>query len=218
MTTRAYKFLNESFGIRALADRRLKQSRIRDLNDPFELKPYDVANAGLRTALEETKKAMDNDRGLVCFCGNWESPLMWAHYADGQKGLCLGFDIPDPDRGEDSDIMRVRYIGYPLKFSPDFDASKPQLQFARSVVSTKFKDWAYEEEIRIWANLQKESDGLHFVRFDDNLRLREVIVGARSSLSRKALTDVLAPCPDEVKIIKAREDYSSFRMVADENF
>jgi hypothetical protein len=45
---RAYKFLNECFGMKALIEKRLKQSRIRDLNDPFELRPFDLASPSLR--------------------------------------------------------------------------------------------------------------------------------------------------------------------------
>jgi hypothetical protein len=215
---RAYKFLNESFGIKALAERRLKQSRIRDLNDPFELRPYELANDTLRNCFENTRQDMDADRGLVCFCENWHNPLMWAHYADRQKGLCLGFDMPDPDCSEDSDIMRVRYVRHPLQFPSDFDAHKEQLPFARNVLSTKFKDWAYEEEIRIWGPLQNEEGGIHFLNFDDRLRLAEVIIGRRSTLTRDAVVRVLGSLAKSVNILRAREDHSSFRMVPDDNF
>jgi hypothetical protein len=36
---RAYKFLDAKYGLDSLRKNRLKQSRGRDLNDPFELMP-----------------------------------------------------------------------------------------------------------------------------------------------------------------------------------
>jgi hypothetical protein len=39
---RAYKFLDARFGLKSLYERRLKQSRLHELNDPFELTPYNL--------------------------------------------------------------------------------------------------------------------------------------------------------------------------------
>jgi hypothetical protein len=31
---------------------------------------------------------------LLCFSADWSHPLIWAHYSDKHRGLCLGFEIP----------------------------------------------------------------------------------------------------------------------------
>lgn len=36
---------------------------------------------------------MSEKYGLLCFCETWQSPLLWNHYADRHKGICLGFDV-----------------------------------------------------------------------------------------------------------------------------
>jgi hypothetical protein len=41
---RAYKFLDAQFGLKSMCERRLKQSRVSDLNDPFELRSFDVSD------------------------------------------------------------------------------------------------------------------------------------------------------------------------------
>jgi hypothetical protein len=143
---RAYKFLNECFGMKALIEKRLKQSRIRDLNDPFELRPFDLASPSLRDIFLQTRDDMDEDRGLICFSAQWDHPVTWAHYGDSQRGLCLGFDVPNSGSNLESEVMRVHYEPMPLPFPSDFDPDKPQLEFARAVLSTKSEDWHYEKK------------------------------------------------------------------------
>lgn len=41
---RAYKFLDQKFGLKSLSERRLKISTLHDLNDPFELLPYEMSS------------------------------------------------------------------------------------------------------------------------------------------------------------------------------
>lgn len=39
---------------------------------------------------------IDNARNrynICCFCSEYNNPLMWAYYADNQKGFCIGYDI-----------------------------------------------------------------------------------------------------------------------------
>ena len=41
---RVYKFLDAHFGLKTLYEQRLKISKIDDLNDPFELLPFDLTD------------------------------------------------------------------------------------------------------------------------------------------------------------------------------
>lgn len=50
---RAYKFLDAHFGLRSLTEKRLKISTLRDLNDPFELLPYELSNRMHRMAMRQ---------------------------------------------------------------------------------------------------------------------------------------------------------------------
>src|SRR4051812_20082149 len=43
--------------------------------------------------LAEFKTYYDSRRGLVCFSRNWIDPVLWSHYAQRHRGLCLGFDV-----------------------------------------------------------------------------------------------------------------------------
>ena len=79
--------------VRAVTCPPCKISRFCDLNDPFELIPFDLSNEDQRDALIHTRKEL-SDVGLLCFSFKWLNPLLWAHYADKHKEICLGFDLP----------------------------------------------------------------------------------------------------------------------------
>lgn len=63
------------------------------------------------------------------------------------------------------------------------------------------------------APLQHEEGGHHFLEFDDKLRIVEVIIGARCTVSRNEIADALGTPTGEVRIIKARAAYDAFKMV-----
>lgn len=199
--------------------RRLKQSRISELNDPFELTPYDLTNPVFRMTFLNTRGDLNREKGLLCFSADWRNPLLWAHYSDKQKGLCFGFEIPeqkgDPENDESE---RVRYIERPETFPSNFADLSDLERFllVRRILFTKFNDWYYEQEIRVWAPLQNEEGGFYFLEFDEKLQLKEVIVGQRCALSRAEIMEALGSLAGEVTVSKARAAYDKFEMVHDE--
>jgi len=218
---RAYRFLDAKYGLDSVKKRRLKQSRISELNDPFELTPYDLTDPVIRMTFLQTRDDMNRDRGLLCFSAHWRNPLLWAHYGDKQKGMCLGFEIPEQKGDSETDESeRVRYIKRPSRFPNNFGDLPDATRFSlvRRILFTKFNDWRYEEEIRVWAPLQNEDGGLYFLEFDEKLQLREVIIGQRCSLSRAEIMGALGSLAVEVKVSKARPAYDKFQMVCDDEF
>lgn len=79
---RAYKFLSARNGLKSIKEKRIKQSRVADLNDLFEPRAYDVTDPILRLTFQQTRKDVDRDKGLLCFSASWKNPVMWAHYSD----------------------------------------------------------------------------------------------------------------------------------------
>jgi hypothetical protein len=70
----------------------------------------------------------------------------------------------------------------------------------------------------MWISLGNSEGGFHFVEFGKDLDLKEVIVGARSALRKNAIRQVLGEDVSNIVLRKACEDFSSFRMVEDQNF
>lgn len=83
--------------------------------------------------------------GATCFSEKNSNLLMWSHYADGGRGLCLEFDTAyDP-------MTRARPVGYPPAF-PLLDPIPILLEDDFSgfidLFCTKSQLWNYEEEWR----------------------------------------------------------------------
>jgi hypothetical protein len=218
---RVYKFLDKHFGLKSLYERRLKQSRIHELNDPFELTPYDLTDPAIRHAFFAVRESMGRENGLICFSASWQDPVIWAHYAEKHQGICLGFEIPaiTGDGGKDI-AKKVTYVSRPLRFPPGLLAlpQARQLRYVDRIPFTKFKHWAYEKEVRVWGRLSNEEDGLHFFEFERRMKLVEVRVGANCTISRSAIMRAIDVSAGEIRIIKVRAACNRFAMVQDDEW
>ncbi len=207
---RVYKFLNAKFGVEALEFCRLKVSRIGDLNDPFELLGVNLSDRELRTAFIAMKNALAEDRGLLCFSKRWWNPVLWSHYADSHRGLCLGFDVPD------NLLIKVSYTtkrAAPATLSSNQQTVKERAM--KKILATKFQHWSYEEEVRLFVGLEdKDRRSEHyFFDFSDQLKLAKIIVGAESAISRRELAAVLGEQNAHIERLKARPAFTSFSVV-----
>jgi hypothetical protein len=63
---RVYKFLDAKFGMKSLAEKRLKISTVDDLNDPFELLPFGMADKTIRMALKNARTTWAATYGMLC--------------------------------------------------------------------------------------------------------------------------------------------------------
>ena len=154
----------------------------------------------------------------LCFSADWCNPVIWAHYSDKHRGLCLGFEVPKIQGKPESDESHpITYISTTLHFPSDFADLPDEERFAivQKVLFTKFDHWAYEKEIRVWAPLQNEENGIHYLEFDEKLQLVEVVIGATSTVTKSAITRALGALAGQVKIIKARPAHDKFEMVED---
>ncbi len=96
--------------------------------------------------------------------------------------------------------------------------SDAERDFGRKIIATKFSHWSYEKEYRLFVSLKtKESDDLYYADFSDELTLKEVIVGVRSSVTRTQIEDALGEIAGSVEIFKVCEDFRKFAVVRDEN-
>jgi hypothetical protein len=204
LSMRAYKFLDARFGLKSLHEKRLKISTLPDLNDPFELLPYEMSDRNRRGALRKTRDELAEKRGVLCFSADWRDPVIWAHYSDKHKGLCLGFEIPD------GVCQRVEYVARRLRLP-----SKPALADANALLFTKYENWKYEKEIRVWAALNQSEGGLYFANFGEMLRLEKVIAGARCALLESEIVEALGPLAKDVILVKARAGFREFEIVKD---
>lgn len=98
-----------------------------------------------QTFIDHFNQRTQNDYCALCLSQKRDSLLMWSHYADSHRGICVGFDIDELQ----SNFEHIFRINYQKKF-PEIsilDSNQP-LKFL-SAFNTKHPDWSYEEEIRV---------------------------------------------------------------------
>src|SRR6185503_592987 len=120
-----------------LKDRRLKIGLFNELNDPFELACFDRHDRDQRAGFEQITDSFTAKYGVLCFSASSKSPLMWAHYAEAHKGVCLGFDIPAEQ------VTEVDYAARRLVLEVDEFESPEDLdsEILKRFLRTKYKQW-----------------------------------------------------------------------------
>lgn len=119
------------------------------------------------------------ERGVCCFSSTYDSPLLWSHYGDQHKGLCVGYST---DRNPRPELQKVIYGGErTIKTSVVYralvnDESAAGEDLDRSVLLRKARDWSYEKEWRI-LDLQGTRES--------PLLLKEITFGLRCAESVK---------------------------------
>lgn len=83
-----------------------------------------------------------NDFGIFCITKNPTSLLMWSHYANCHRGICVGFDA------QETIFKNAKKITY-AETLPRLDKNDHPEVLLEKIAFTKSKDWSYEEEYRI---------------------------------------------------------------------
>lgn len=87
----------------------------------------------------------------------------------------------------------------------------------KKLLCTKFEHWKYEEEIRLFVPLNdtkvRKEAHLHFYPFNNDLVLREVILGPQCSIPLDGVRELVDATYSGVTAIKARLAVGSFDVV-----
>jgi hypothetical protein len=212
---RLYFFAEAKWAVDNIHNGRLKVCRFLDLNDPFELfageqhKPF-------RKNMKVWAKTLNEQHGLLCFSRSWRNPLMWSHYGDRHKGICLAFDVEGTEKINYEPERLFLGNQWPSASAPAGAPADLPNELRKLLLTTKFKDWEYERERRLVLPLEglKKEEGRFFKCFDDRLKLVAVIAGPRCCVKWKTrLEGVVKKSLVRPKLIKARLAFMGFEVV-----
>ncbi|AKO96190.1 hypothetical protein MALG_00999 [Marinovum algicola DG 898] len=204
---RVYKFRTAKRALEIIRDKRIKISKISELNDPFEFMAPALRKRSDRNAWKEMRNRLASNRGVICFSSSWENPVLWSHYGDSHKGVALGFDVRDefladvvyePERLTVNDITQL--------------SDNQKFNLVEKAFRTKFMHWKYESELRLFTSLTEERDGQFFMELGEDLQLKEVILGANSAVERNEIENAWGGSQD-LEIVTARLAVKSFKVV-----
>ncbi|MDP3230414.1 MAG: DUF2971 domain-containing protein [Acidovorax sp.] len=118
----------------------------------------------------EHARMITEDVGVYCVSAKRDDILMWSHYADYHKGICLEFD------GEAKLMAHAQKVQYAQKRVPIMTYYDDKETSMTKALLTKSQQWAYEEEWRL-INFKK---GPGTVEFRPK-NLTGIILGALAS-------------------------------------
>lgn len=101
---RLYYYMPAKYLFNLLKDDEIKVSIPEECNDPLEF-----TSAKLERK-DGSKRESKYDGGFISFSERYDISLLWSHYADSHKGVCLRFDFPISQRGlvNASGILRAK--------------------------------------------------------------------------------------------------------------
>ncbi|PYI91907.1 MAG: hypothetical protein DME97_11995 [Verrucomicrobia bacterium] len=171
-------------------------------------------------------KEVSESLGLVCFTTKPENLLMWSHYANGHKGLVIGFDS---DHAFFNERCRLRPVEYPKseddrRFVWDFSLNPGDdgyQSMAETFIVTKSRRWHYEDEWRMLLELESLERRLicggvlgYFINFPVGA-ITKVILGYRCPFdTEQAIREVmkLHGLSPRDKLLRAEPHATEFKL------
>ena len=175
--------------------------------DPdYEVKK-EVAECWLLTSKIQHELLKQYDRGVCCFSSVVDNPLLWSHYGDQHRGLCIGYNR---DRNPVPKLHKVEYGGSRVVTTSLIAEAhlvkdpKSQELLNRSVLLRKASPWRYEREWRLIGNRGTK---------DSPLALKDVTFGLRCpSAVIHTVVSSLESRDDEVKFYGMYKVKGSFKL------
>lgn len=144
----------------------------------------------------EIKRELDSelgDGGVLSLSATWESGLMWSHYADEHRGICIEYDTRDQTHDR---LKKVNYSAPRAIKTSDLwrwkakDDAEAKRQVIETYFYTKSREWRYERE---WRDVREKS-GVTGVPF----RITAILFGLRADPS--VITSIVKLLSDHPKI------------------
>ncbi|TWX71807.1 DUF2971 domain-containing protein [Colwellia demingiae] len=172
--------------------------------------------SGIINKLIEHEKLLKRQMQTLCVCSlseAYDEPLMWSHYSDGMRGVCLMFDKDELKRSS-LEFEKVEYGNTPPKID-FFDRyikhkNNEEMELGKFLL-TKHTGWTYEKEFRsVSFKVNDNIDQLGFLKKLKKNSLKAIIMGSKISQVDKTLLITLSEkFGFELYIAKANtEDYS----------
>jgi hypothetical protein len=182
--------------LQSVSPKRERLEKLRRLNDFFTKLQSDVAAIGVCSF----SCPQDGSNALL------ENPLMWSHYADANKGVCLTYRFPEQffyDKAEQiPGIDEVDYGTNPLSDWFVENTGKINnfedfgISLLKKVLTVKSSPWQYEKEVR----MLRKVDGPYPI---ETQHLVQVCFGIETSAEDiKLIKSLLAQGRYEVRLYK----------------
>ncbi|EPZ5424657.1 DUF2971 domain-containing protein [Vibrio parahaemolyticus] len=174
--------------LNALAQKRVWYSKPANFNDPFDTRFYvtgklhsyeqetdtaklkqifgkDMSDAivkkkiSLEGELEQFRRGIE-ELGILSLASSNKNLLMWSHYAEDHKGMCLEFERKDGELLADFDSTQPIFYtdNHPTLSPKSLLDNSSTLSNKKRILYSKSKHWEYEQE---WRHIVENGNKLH---------------------------------------------------------
>lgn len=177
--------------------KRLYMATYSELNDPMEGAfvvvgdRMNVDNDWLRLLRSEK-----NDLRICSLSRSYKNILMWAHYADSNKGCCIECEVT-------SSTNMVEQIS--VEYHHDIEPAEnlTPIEAAKRILSRKLKCWEYEDEVRYLKQVPKDSKKTKFL----GIKIHRIYLGINISKTDKAfLKKLILSIDDSIDVVPMKKD------------
>lgn len=154
---------NFEFTADILCNQKFYAAQYFEMNDPMEGQfDYDMqVKAEYLNKIRYGKE----DLRILSLTSDMSNLLMWAHYADSFRGICIELEIPESRL---SNLEEINYSPFRVYVS---DHRDDVAHLSRAILSGKNEAWEYEQEYRLFSS----------EKFVTDLQIKSVFLGMRIS-------------------------------------
>lgn len=209
-----YKYVKLNYVVDILDNHRLYLSDGKNFNDPFEI-----------TITNKEKGNISHIEGLhiLSLTNSYRKKLMWSHYADSHKGVCLTVRVPrnlvypvcysTKRIYEDSNIDSIISLSQ-KSIKKNVNNNFLLLNKHKKIAHIKDKKWSYEKEYRVVFDKDDE-DGLIFEdgKWYMSVKAKNIYLGVNFDKNdEKVKKNIIEACKRNNITIKkmtlSKKDYS----------
>ncbi len=174
--------------------------------------------------IQKVKDARNNAL-ISCFSKRYDSILMWSHYGDKHKGICIEFDRPEKDFIDvkyskkrckfDLEDTTRRVLGYMLSNEEVDVNDKGLIRCISEPFIVKSLDWQYEEEVR--CILSPNSEGVivgdELSLYTMPTRITKIYIGCKVDTKSNEYEELLRIANERnIEIVKLTESETTFSL------
>ncbi|PTN32677.1 DUF2971 domain-containing protein [Desulfonatronum sp. SC1] len=156
--------------------------------------------------LDEIFKKFLKDFGIYCLSEVPDDILMWSHYSDSHKGICLQFKAKTD--------LTIFWEAYKVKYQDDYpevnimDLGNYDQFF--NLFATKSNHWKYEQERRIIKT--PDEGGSNTYHFEPDL-LAGVILGAKiTEREQQIVNEWISKSSTPINVYRAKINENSYKL------
>jgi hypothetical protein len=146
--------------------------------------------------------------GVLSLTKKFNSPLMWSHYADQHRGVCIGYELHDPSGMKPEKVDYSAQRGISAEIILDWLNGDTSLLdgIKGKYFLAKANDWKYEKEWRCIS----ESNGTNFCPF----KISSILFGMRCDSSIvSTIVKLMSSSADTISYFQVKPKDGQFRLI-----